>query len=426
MKIKILHFVQDGKCHKITILALYVAVNFLFPLNMLAQDNGQGLSDIQVVDQADPEMQKLKDEIRSYQAKLTDLDKQKADYENTIKVKRQQINNLSNQLDILGDNVSKLQLDIQSATLEIQKTDLEIANLGLEINHQQKMVDDQKVKMSDILRTVDAYDRKKSYLEVLVLKGDLGSFFKEANELQALEANLNNQLKVNQELKNQLEEKKQNLEGRRKQLDDLKNKLAENNERLAGEQVAKDQLLSATKGQEASFQKLLAQVKAEQGQINSDIQNLEVQARKKLAGGGLSTDSAFIWPTSSRKINAYFHDPDYPYRYIFEHPAIDVGGTPQGTPIRAARSGYVAKVKYDGTKGYAYILLVHSGGLSTVYGHISKPYIKEDDYVVQGEVIALSGGMPGSVGSGNLTTGPHLHFEVRLNGIPVDPLQYLP
>ena len=420
MKIKIKKF-------NVVVLTLFLAFNLSLPLDILAQDDGQGLSDSEILNTTDPEIQKLKEEIQNYQDQLTDLDKQRADYENTIKAKRQQINNLNNQLDILEGNVSKLQLDIQATELEIQKTDLEVANLNLEINHQQKAMDDQKVKMADILRTVEAYDRKKSYLEVLILQGDLGSFFKEANELQTLELNLDSQLKTTQELKSQLEEKKQNVEARREQLNDLKNKLAENNERLVGERVAKDQLLSSTKGQEANFQKLLVQVKAEQSQLNTDIQNLEVQARKKLAGSGnLPADSAFIWPVSSRKINAYFHDPDYPYRYIFEHPAIDIGGTPQGTPLRAARSGYVAKVKFDGTAGYAYILIVHSGGLSTVYGHISKPYIKEDDYVVQGEVIALSGGTPGTAGSGNLTTGSHLHFEIRINGIPVDPLQYLP
>ena len=110
--------------------------------------------------------------------------------------------------------------------------------------------------------------------------------------------------------------------------------------------------------------------------------------------------------------------------YIFKNPAFDIRPS-QGSTLTAAASGYVAIAKNAG-KGYSYIMIVHGNGLATVYGHVSKIYVQTDEYVVQGQTIGLTGGMPGTSGAGSLTTGPHLHFEVRLNGVPVDPLDYLP
>jgi len=136
--------------------------------------------------------------------------------------------------------------------------------------------------------------------------------------------------------------------------------------------------------------------------------------------------NGFIWPVKKSTINCYFHDPRSPYRRLLgEHQAIDIAAV-QGTPLHAAADGYVSEVKFDGSRDYAYIIIMHANGLSTVYGHVSAAYVKAKDYVVQGQVIGRSGGAPGSIGSGYYTTGPHLHFGMLANGIPVNPLNYLP
>lgn len=93
-----------------------------------------------------------------------------------------------------------------------------------------------------------------------------------------------------------------------------------------------------------------------------------------------------------------------------------------GTPVLACRFGRVIASREKNTGMGNYIIIRHPGGLITIYGHLSKIYVRQNEFVRQGEVI-------GSVGkTGNASHSdiqPHLHFEVRKDGIPQDPLEYL-
>lgn len=137
--------------------------------------------------------------------------------------------------------------------------------------------------------------------------------------------------------------------------------------------------------------------------------------------GGLSFD----WPVApALGISAFFEDASYKKRFGMDHHAVDIP-TEQGTLIRAPADATVLKVSMNGL-GYSYIVLDHGRGLQTVYGHISATLVSEGDTLRAGQSFAKSGGQPGSAGAGLLTTGPHLHFAVKLDGALVDPLDYLP
>jgi murein DD-endopeptidase MepM/ murein hydrolase activator NlpD len=99
------------------------------------------------------------------------------------------------------------------------------------------------------------------------------------------------------------------------------------------------------------------------------------------------------------------------------HSGLDIA-VPSGTQVKAADGGKVLISGWNGGYGY-YIAIDHGNGISTAYAHNSRLLVKEGDVVYQGQVIAGSG-------STGLSTGPHLHFEVRINGAPVDPVKYLP
>ncbi len=100
------------------------------------------------------------------------------------------------------------------------------------------------------------------------------------------------------------------------------------------------------------------------------------------------------------------------------HTGVDIGGyNMNGSQILAANAGKVVVSTYNSAYGN-YILIDHGGGKATMYAHAQKVFVKEGDYVKQGEQIAL-------VGTTGLSTGPHLHFEVRIDGKTVNPLEYV-
>ena len=107
-------------------------------------------------------------------------------------------------------------------------------------------------------------------------------------------------------------------------------------------------------------------------------------------------------------------DPDCPTGH--RHDGIDLAA-PEGSPVRAAAAGTATVVDTAGGYGL-HVLLRHDPILSTLYGHLSAALVKSGDSVAAGAPIGL-------VGSTGLSTGPHLHFEVRRGGSPVDPVPYL-
>jgi murein DD-endopeptidase MepM/ murein hydrolase activator NlpD len=166
----------------------------------------------------------------------------------------------------------------------------------------------------------------------------------------------------------------------------------------------------------------LAQVQDHQHQLEGDIGDLEGQIQAQLQAAQTSAPappagpiqgasaSGFIWPVSGPVVSGYG------MRWGQLHAGVDIA-VPAGTPIRAAASGTVVLAAVTGGYGN-YTCIDHGGGLSTCYAHQSSYAVSSGQSVDQGQVI-------GSVGCTGHCFGDHLHFEVRVNGSPVDPMGYL-
>ena len=406
----------------ILILTIFLIATFLVaPFYVFSQSSGNK-SAIQA------EIEELNAQIKTKQSSIEEIQAKQKKYKEQIAQKQGEQASLKNQITILNGNISKTELEIRSTQIDIDKTNLEIKKVTLEIQEKEADITKKKEYLESLLRLIAKYD-DKSTLEVLLVNNSLSEFLDQVQYIKDLNGNLKNVLGKVKIVKQELEEENEGLEKKKKELEELRKKLQEIKAEINDQKVNKQYILDKTRQSESEYQKLLAKAKAEQNAANAAIVEAERSIRRKLAEQQGKdklkfNDNGFIWPVPKNVITAYFHDPDYPYRHIFEHPGADIRAG-QGTPLRAAASGYVAKAKNNGY-GYSYIMIVHGDGLSTVYGHVSRINVKVDDFVAQGQIIGASGGMPGTKGAGYLTTGPHLHFETRLNGIPVNPLNYLP
>jgi murein DD-endopeptidase MepM/ murein hydrolase activator NlpD len=374
-----------------------------------------------------PEVKKINDEIQEKRNKIKKIQEKQEEYSKIIAQKQAERADLANQMVILDNRVAKAELDMESVQIDIDRVNLEIKKTDSEIESKNKQIEREKIQIGSALRLIYKQDEINS-LEILLLNNSLSDFLNQTKYLEDINKEIGESLDSLKNYKSQLESEKINLDKQKSELVKLKDDLKNKKQVLAAEKENKNYIFEETMMSEKAFQRLLAQAKQEQAQASLEISNMEKLVREKLSERAKikleSSEGGFIWPVSKNTITSYFHDPEYPFRFIFEHPAIDIKAG-QGSSVKASASGYVAKAK-DAGNGYSYIMIIHSDGLSTVYGHVSKIYVNEDDFVAQGQIIGLSGGLPGTPGAGRLSTGSHLHFEIRANGIPVNPLNYLP
>lgn len=373
------------------------------------------------------EVKEINAEIKNRRDQMKEIEDKQEAYKQAIKQKQAEKASLNNQMAILENRIAKAELDIESAAVDIDRTNLEIKKVNLEIEDKDKKIVQEKEHIEAVLRLMNKEDGKTA-LEIILLNDSLTDFINQIKYLEDINKEIGSSIDKLKKYKEELEEENAILAGKKQDLEKLKKELDEKKQALVSEQENKSFVLDQTRSSEKEYQRLLTLAKQEQDQAAAEIVSMEKTVREKIAKMQDKklefNDGGLIWPVPKNIITSYFHDPDYPFRYIFEHPAVDIRAG-QGTALRAAASGYVARAK-DAGKGYSYIMIIHGDGLATVYGHVSAIYVKEDEYVVQGQAIGKSGGLPGTPGAGRLTTGSHLHFEVRLNGIPVNPLEYLP
>jgi murein DD-endopeptidase MepM/ murein hydrolase activator NlpD len=356
-----------------------------------------------------------------------------------IEHKREQIGQAKHKEGVLSTDISQFSTRIESLQGEISATQTRL-------DRAQASLDRQKAKLLEVRDQLEvARDRLESLRRELetarkVLAARLVEIYK-ADAPDALTVVLESdgfgdlleQAEFLQRISDQDREVTDRVRRLRDKARDQAVELAdlEQREQLAAERILaeRDQIAQAQGQLVASRDELasaradkrgvLAQVREQRGILEDDLASLEAEQAKVAAAlqgspapGPVKQGSGqLIWPLSGPVVGAFGEA-----RPGHTHAGIDIA-VPEGTPIRAADSGRVALMGYVGGYGN-YTCVQHTGSLSTCYAHQSRFATSNGANVSQGQVIGYSGN------TGN-STGPHLHFEVRINGTPVDPMGYL-
>lgn len=369
----------------------------------------------------------LKEELDQKREQLREVEEKIAEFKQNIQIKKQEARTLANQLELIEDGLEELELGIRRTIAEIEKTNLEIQTVNQEIIEKEAEISHQKDLLGDFIRSMNKLEQQ-SVITVFLRYSTFSEAVNEASTITELNARTQQTLHAIQQLHAELSTKRQQLEIFSKNLDSLKQRQQDQQQTLTAQQASKENILTLTQAQEQKFKNLLQVTQQAHQAAEADIKRLDSVIREELKKEGvvkLTSVGRFSWPVGTPfGISCEFHCAGYPYEYLIgPHSGIDIP-TYVGTPILAPADGYVARAHRAGGAGYSYIMVVHGDNLSTVFGHVSSIAVNEGQLVSRGAVIGYTGGAPGTNGAG-LSSGPHLHFEVRHDNVPVNPRSFL-
>lgn len=365
----------------------------------------------------------INEEISEKKAHIDQINRKIDQYKDAIEQKQSEAATLGGEVSLLENRIAKSELEIEATQELIDTTDQELRLIGEKIAEVEATQTRQREILKGIIQEINIKD-SQSLIEMLFGNETFSEMFDELQYLEMVNADLRDALLHAKRTEASLVALRGEQEAKRASLTDLEAQLKRTLVLLEDERSAKEVLMQKTQASEAQFAALLYELRQEQQHINNQIAGLQAKLEQRLHDNDLAGDSsALSWPViPTRGISATYHDPTYPYRHLFEHSGIDIPAS-VGTPVTSAAPGYVAWTREGRSYGY-YVMVVHTDGIATLYAHLSQILVQTDQFVARGEAIGLSGGRPGMAGAG-LSTGPHLHFEVRKDGIPTNPQDYL-
>ena len=346
------------------------------------------------------QLSQLEEQKSAVQERIADLTAQANDVQATREALQQEIDLTKQEITTVEQYIERLQQQI-----DVKTTELEAA---------EKALAEKEEQFAQTVRTT--YEQGDvSYLEVVLNASSFSDLLTRMEIVSAI-------MEDNQKTVDEYTAAKEDIEQKRDDLQDTQDEQKDYQENLS----YKVDDLAASEAEQAALQESLeaykAESEAEYDRIASEMQDVSNQiaalSAQAAANGSVPMgDGTLIWPTPSCTTtnSAYGYRVHPIYGTVKFHAGEDIPAG-YGAEILAAASGTVVTAGW--VSGYGnYTVIDHGGGLMTAYGHQSSFAVSVGDVVTQGQVI-------GYVGSTGNSTGPHLHFEVYVNGATVDPKSY--
>lgn len=350
------------------------------------------------------------DELEEHQRQLQDVSRQINQSQKVVNQKKQEEKSIMGQINSIEKNISNAEREITSLSERIAILKETIARLEEDI----KLSEEELAQKDDLLSERLEYIYKQgnvSYMEVLFSATDIKDFLTRYDMLNMIvEQDIALIEEVNRE-RNDLKMKKSDLEVKEKELIAIQANQKTAKENLDIQKDEKQKVLSSVSQERKALEEALAELERASAQLEAMIRQIQAGSSGEALGTGV-----FVRPTPGNITSPYGMRWHPILKQHKMHTGVDIGAS-MGTSIVAADSGTVIFAGW--MNGYGNTTVIdHGGGISTLYAHQSKFTVGKGATVNKGQEI-------GKVGSTGWSTGPHLHFEVRINGVHTNPMAYI-
>lgn len=347
-------------------------------------------------------------------AKQASLEKEQATLKSKISALKSSQADAQAQVDEINKLIENLSTQIDTLNSQIAVQNEEIAGIEAEISAKQRNIDESYEKFKQRVRSMYISGDLSGGLELLLCSDDFQDFLSRMTYVEAMAQHDQEIIDALTEDRNGFQAQKAQIEQKKAEIESQKSVLSQKKAELDEQKAEADALLAQIAADKAALQVEQAKIDKEMASARAQLDAIIRNATANDAGSSY-VGGAWRWPAPGyTRITSKFGYRAWSNSY---HKGIDIGA-PTGAAIVASNAGTVVTSSYD-ANGYGnYVIINHGGGYMTVYGHLSRKSVSVGQNVSRGQTIGLCG-------STGRSTGPHLHFEIRVNGTAKNPLNYL-